>query len=265
MLRDLSIVLSILCASRIALWLICRVDQRHGAAEFSRKLLHVAMGLILCPLPWLFADFWPVALLSGTYIALLIARRYLVALDNHVAGVIDGVGRKSVGEFLFPITVAILFLLARHDRTAYLAPMLVLTLADAAAAVVGRRYGMCPYPAPGGCKSLEGSLAFAISAFASTHLTLLLLGESGRLESVLLAVVISLSLTIVEAFVTGGWDNLLVPLGAWTMLKLLGSASAGTLAMVAAGAMLIVIALVLAYSIVPGFSATGGTEAGAIQ
>jgi phytol kinase len=258
--RDLSIVFSILCASRIALWLICRIDQRHRAAEFSRKLLHVAMGLILCPLPWLFDHFWPVALLSATYIALLIARRYLVALDNHVAGVIDGVGRKSVGEFLFPVTVALLFFLAGHDRAVYLAPMLVLSLADAAAAVIGRRYGMCPYPAPGGCKSLEGSLAFAITAFASTHLTLLLIGTTGRVESVLLAVIISLSLTVVEAFVTGGWDNLLVPLGAWGILKVLADVSAGSLALVAAGAMLVVIALVLAYSTVPGFSAGRETE-----
>lgn len=254
MLRDLAIIGCILCASRAALWLINRFDHRAGGAEFSRKMLHVAMGLLLCPLPWLFDHFWPVAVLCSTYIGLLIARRFLAALDNHVAGVIDGVGRKSVGEFLFPITVAILFALAGPNRAAYLAPMLILTLADAAAAVVGRRYGMCPYPTPGGCKSLEGSLAFAATAFASTHLTLLLIGSAGRLESVLLAIAISLTLTLVEAFVTGGWDNLLVPVGAWVMLKTLAGAGAGTLAVCAALAMTLVLVMIVVYSVMPSLS-----------
>jgi phytol kinase len=242
MLRDLLVIVCILCASRAALWLVCWFDRRGaGAAELSRKLLHVAMGLILCPLPWLFEHPAPVILLCGVYVALLVARRFLTALDNHVGGVIDGVGRRSVGEFLFPISVAIVFVLARGDRVAYLASMLVLTLADATAAVVGRRYGMCRYATPGGCKSLEGSLAFAAVAFASTHLTLLLAGNTGRVESVLLALVVALVLTVVEAFVTGGWDNLLVPVGAWGMLKLLAGL----------GAAVAVLALVVMYTFAP--------------
>jgi phytol kinase len=254
MLRDLAIVGCILCASRVVLWVINRFDRRAGGAEFSRKMLHVAMGLLLCPLPWLFDRFWPVGLLCLTYVALLIARRYLAALDNHVAGVIDGVGRKSVGEFLFPITVALLFALAGSDRVAYLAPMLILTFSDAAAAVIGRRYGMCPYPAPGGCKSIEGSLAFAITAFALAHLSLLFMGSTGRLESVLLAIVIALTLTVVEAFVTGGWDNLLVPVGGWALLKTFTHSSSATLALLAAGAMMGVLALIVLYSLVPSLS-----------
>jgi phytol kinase len=252
MLRDLVVIGCILCASRAALWLVCWFDQRGaGAAELSRKLLHVAMGLILCPLPWLFDRPAPVVLLCGVYVGLLVARRFLAALDNHVGGVIDGVGRKSVGEFLFPISVALVFVFARGDRAAYLAAVLVLTLADAAAAVVGRRYGMCRYATPGGCKSLEGSLAFAAVAFASTHLTLLLAGNTGRVESVLLALVVALVLTVVEAFVTGGWDNLLVPVGAWGMLKLLAGLGVGSLSLLVAGAIVAVLALVAMYTFAP--------------
>ncbi|MDB5323402.1 MAG: phosphatidate cytidylyltransferase [Phycisphaerales bacterium] len=248
--RDCLIIIGILCASRVALWLVCWFDRRGaGAAELSRKLLHVAMGLILCPLPWLFDRTAPVLALCGVYVALLIARRFLAALDNHVGGVIDGVGRRSVGEFLFPISVAIVFALARGDSVAYLAPILVLTLADAAAAVVGRRYGMCRYATPGGCKSLEGSLAFTAVAFASTHLTLLLAGNTGRVESVLLALVVALVLTVIEAFVTGGWDNLLVPLGAWGMLKLLAGLGVGSLSLLAGGAIAAVLALTAMYAL----------------
>jgi len=255
MFRDLTVIVIILAASRVALWCVNQFDRRTATPELSRKLLHIAMGLILCPLPWLFDRVGPVYVLSATYIGLLIARRYLAALDNHVAGVIDGVGRKSVGEFLFPITVALLFTFAYREPVTYLAPMLILTLADAAAAVIGRRYGMCPYPTPGGCKSLEGSLAFAITAFASTHLTLLLLGSGGRLESVLIAMVIALTLTIVEAFVTGGWDNLVVPIFAFALLKGLSNTSSSSLTFLAAGAMIAVLTLVVVYAAVPSLSA----------
>lgn len=252
MLRDLLVIGCILCTSRAALWLVCWFDRRGaGAAELSRKLLHVAMGLILCPLPWLFDRPAPVILLCAVYLGLLVARRFLVALDNHVGGVIDGVGRRSVGEFLFPISVAVVFALARGDHVAYLAPILVLTLADAAAAVVGRRYGMCRYATPGGCKSLEGSLAFAVVAFASMHLTLLLAGNTGRMESVLLALVVALVLTVVEALVTGGWDNLLVPVGAWGMLRLLAGLGAGSLSLLVTGAAVAVLALVVMYAFAP--------------
>src|SRR5258706_11781469 len=115
--RDCLLILVILFASRAALWLVCWFDRRGtGAAELSRKLLHVAMGLILCPLPWLFDRPAPVLALCGVYVALLGARRFLAALDNHVGAVIDGVGRRSVGEFLFPVAVAAVFTLAGGDR-----------------------------------------------------------------------------------------------------------------------------------------------------
>src|SRR5947208_5710105 len=125
MLHDASLILAILALSRGALWLCCWFDRRGSCAapELSRKLLHITMGLLLCPLPWMFDRFWPVGALCGIYIVLLVARRFLVALDNHVAAVLDGVGRKSLGEFLFPVAVGVVFAIAGGDRIAYLAPI----------------------------------------------------------------------------------------------------------------------------------------------
>jgi phytol kinase len=210
------------------------------------------MGLILCPLPWLFASPEPVIALCAIYVGLLCARRYLSAIGNHVSPVIDGVGRDSVGEFLFPVAVAVLFVLARGDRAAYLAPLLVLTLADAAAAVIGRRYGLCRFPTPGGRKSLEGSLAFAAVAFASTHLTLLLVAGAGRIESVLIALVVAIALTAVEALATGGWDNFFVPLAAWGLLRFCPTLTTAQTALLAAAASAAALAAVLLYAIVAG-------------
>jgi len=245
MLRDLLIIGVMLGCSRAMLWCVCRLDRGFaGTGEYSRKMLHVGMGLLLCPLPWLFDRPWPVVLLCGVYVGLLVARRFLVALDNHVGSVIDGVGRRSVGEFLFPIAVAIVFVLARGDRSAFVASMLVLTLADAAAAVVGRRYGLCHYASPGGCKSVEGSLAFATVAFASTHLTLLLLGGAGRVECVLIALIVALVTMMAEALVTGGWDNLVLPIGTFGILKLTSGLGVGGLAGASAGTLTTSLAMV---------------------
>ena len=151
--------------------------------------------------------------LCGVYIGLLIVRRYLVALDNHVSGDPRRGGAEVAGGVFVPGDVAGAVRAVRGDRVAYLVPLLMLTFADAAAAVVGRRYGTLRYPTPGGCKSLEGSLAFAMVTFAATHLSLLLMSDAARWESVLVAVVIALVLTLMEAFATGGWDNFLVPVG----------------------------------------------------
>jgi phytol kinase len=244
--RDVLMVVVFLVASRGVLWVVCRLE---GCAtpEVSRKFLHVAMGAILCPLPWVFHSPWPVVGLCGIYVGLLAARRYLVALDNHVSGILDGVGRRSLGEFLFPVSVGVVFAAARGDRVAYLVPMLVLTFADAAAAVVGRRYGTLRYPTPGGCKSLEGSLAFAVVTFAATHLCLLLMSDAARWESVLVAAVIALALTLVEAFATGGWDNFLVPVGALVMLKALAGSGVPPLAVLAGIGGVAVLGLGVAY------------------
>src|SRR4051812_41347520 len=147
--RDVLMILAFLVASRGALWIVCRFEAC-AAPELSRKLLHVAMGVILCPLPWVFSSTWPVVALCAIYIGLLAARRYLVALDNHVSGILDGVGRRSLGEFLFPVTVAALFVAARGGRGAYLIPVLVLAFAGAAAGGGGGGGGGPGEPAPGG-------------------------------------------------------------------------------------------------------------------
>jgi hypothetical protein len=58
-------------------------------------------------------------------------------------------------------------------------------------------------------------------------------------------------LTVVEAFVTGGWDNLLVPVGAWGMIKLLAGLGAGSLSLLVVGAAVAVLALVMMYAFAP--------------
>ena len=193
--------------------------SRSADPELVRKLLHLGMGLLTISFPWLFASAWPVLLLAALFALGLTALRISPPLRRLLGGVIDGVNRKSLGEITFPFAVGLLYLFSAGDPLTFCIPMLILSLADAAAALVGGRYGTLRVPGPRGEKSLEGSLAFLAVAFVSTHVPLLLFTDCGRAESLLIAVTLALQATLLEASAWGGLDNLLVPLGAFALLK----------------------------------------------
>jgi phytol kinase len=165
-----------------------RLAQPHP--EVLRKILHVGMGLVTLSFPWLFDRFWPVLVLAVLSVALLGSLRLFSALKRSLGSVVSGVARASLGDIYFPVAVTVLFLLflngpgtpsdshtlADFDRRAilYCVPLLLLTLADAAAALVGVSYGRLRYETVDGVKSAEGSLAFFTSAFFCIHVPLLL-------------------------------------------------------------------------------------------
>jgi phytol kinase len=188
--------------------------------ETTRKLLHVGMGLVTLPLPWLFAATWPVLLLAALFTLFLTALRVSRSLRRIFGGVIDGVTRDSVGEICFPVAVGVVFLLSAGDGLLFCIPMLILAQADAAAALVGARYGRLRYATADGHKSVEGSVAFLVVAFLSIHTPLLLFSDTDGPESLLIALTLGLLVTLLEAIAWRGLDNLFVPLGAFFFLKL---------------------------------------------
>lgn len=102
-------------------------------------------------------------------------------------------------------------------------------MGDAAASLVGRRYGRTRWPWSGG-KSLEGSFAFALAVvfgLALARMWLLLggwAGDSG--DSWLLtlgkATVAATGSSLTEAVLTGGNDNVVVPIILWLLVRGLG-------------------------------------------
>ena len=138
--------------------------RRAVAPETVRKALHGLMGGVALTLPWVFDAFWPVAVLAGLSVALMLAVRRVPLLRRHVGGVLHGVGRRSYGEVCFPVAVCALFALSGGGGLSYTIPLLLLTLADSAAALVGVRLGRTRYATLDGFKSGEGSLAFFLVA-----------------------------------------------------------------------------------------------------
>jgi phytol kinase len=191
--------------------------------EVIRKLLHVGMGLVTLPLPWIFSSPGPVFALTALSMAGLFAVARIPALRAQLGGVLGGVGRSSLGEFAFPLGVCVVFWLARGDKTLFVAPVLVLTLADAAAAVTGIFFGRRKVHLPDGTKSLEGSAAFFLVAVVCVLGPLVVMGRAPGVESLLVGLAAAMVLMLLELVAANGFDNLLIPLAAWAQLRALGT------------------------------------------
>lgn len=214
----MGLVLAILGGLMASLRLYQRWYSPHP--ELVRKLLHVGMGLVTLSFPWVFSSPWPVVLLAGMSIALLLGVKLYKPLKQELGSVTDGVGRDSFGEIYFPLSVALLFILSAGDAILFGIPMLVLTLADAVAALIGVRYGLLRYTTSEGQKSAEGSIAFFTVAFLSTHIPLLLLTDTGRAHTLMISLTLGLLVMLLEAIAWQGLDNLFIPLGGFIMLTL---------------------------------------------
>ena len=193
--------------------------RRAARPEVVRKTLHGLMGGVALTFPYVFAACWPVAVLAGVSLALMLAVRWAPPLRRRVGPVLYGVGRRSYGEVCFPVAVCALFALSGGGGPSYTIPLLLLTLADPAAALVGSRRGRLRYATLDGFKSGEGSLAFFLVAVPCV-LVPLLLADVSLAAAALAALVIGGALTFVEAASWRGLDNLLVPLGGFALLRL---------------------------------------------
>lgn len=189
------------------------------APETTRKLFHLSGGLTTLALPWMFADVWPVLLLTAITVPALLTLKHVRRLRDSLGDVLYGVSRPSLGEVYFPLSACLLFVLAHDQPLLYIVPLLVLTLADPAAAIVGSRFGSLQYVTRDGHKSLEGSLAFFVVALLCTAGALLLAGPTPDVVVPGVALTLALLLTLVEAISWRGLDNLLIPLTGFVFLQ----------------------------------------------
>jgi phytol kinase len=213
----LGILIVVACFAVLFGLLVATKRGLAGHPEVRRKLLHVGMGLATLSFPVLFAKTWPVWLLCGLFGAILGAIRFVPALQRRLGHVLGGVERRSWGEFYFALGVAVVFAIAHEHLAWYAASVLVLTLADAVAALVGVYFGITKYDVECGWKSMEGSLAFFSVAAVCTLVTSLLNGQPW-LKAGITAVCVGVLAALVEAVSWRGLDNLFLPVATLVML-----------------------------------------------
>jgi len=132
---------------------------------------------------------------------------------------VHGVERKSYGGIYYPIAIYLIFLMASNRPVIYFTSILVMTVSDTLAALVGGKYGAIKFDAEGNLKSLEGSVVFFFVTFLCIHLPLLLMMNIARVDSVLIAFIIAVLVTGFEAISLSGSDNLIVPFGTYFLLS----------------------------------------------
>jgi phytol kinase len=184
-----------------------------------RKLFHLGGGVLCLWIQWVFQDLAPVLALGAATIGLFAALRAVPALRDGPGQVLAGVKRPTVGEFCFVTSFCLLFWLSAGDRLLYGVPLLVLAVADSFAALVGTAYGRYHFRAWRGRKSVEGSVAFFLAAFLCVHVPVLLFTETGRTESLLIALNLALMVMMAEAAAWWGLDNLIIPLFSYVLLR----------------------------------------------
>lgn len=241
------LTIAVLLGIAAILLLVLGMCKRLGIGpEGLRKLAHIGTGILAMSFPWLFSSLQPVLILCILALVLLAAISAVPAVRTRMGGSLYSVGRESHGEFYFPIAVAVLFALAHGNKLLYLIPLLVLTLADAVAAILGSIYGKNSYVGIGGNKSIEGSVAFFTVAFFAVHVPLLLFSDLSRPQTLLVAFDIAIVVTLLEAVSWRGLDNLIIPLGVLLLLHIY-TAMPAQLLIYRLVAALVLLALVLLY------------------
>lgn len=189
---------------------------RGYGSDFTRKIVHIGVGMMNWWIVYLFDTPWP-------FIALCVVFVLINFLDWRYGlfAAMTSSDRSNLGTVYFPLASAVVAYFLWSFPPLFVAAMMSLTWGDGLAAVIGRRYGRRFYRSGAVTKSLEGSAAFFVAGFLATWLALWILpGEPdisplAALAPAGLAVALA---TILEAVTRWGLDNLTVTAAAAAVL-----------------------------------------------
>lgn len=176
--------------------------------EVTRKFVHLFSGLVALSLPFLFSSGISIFALGLGFMGILLVTKKIGWLQS-----VHRVNRKSSGAFVYPLSILLVLVLSGGKPVSYQLPLLVLAFSDAFAALIGKTYGRVHFRIHNQTRSLEGSLAFVVISFVITLIPLLLFTEVGRAEALLIAFILSVLITCLEAISVHGLDNIFIPVG----------------------------------------------------
>lgn len=263
--KEWLLVAGVMLALLAGMPLLRLIAARCGAsAEVARKSVHVLMGSICVIFPWIFdrpLPVWILALLATIPLSIV---RLIPALRSGMGSALHGISRPSYGEVLFAPAVATVFHYSGGDPFLYGIPIGILTLADAASALCGTRWGKRRYGCGGGFKSVEGSLIFLLTAFVCVFLPLWLGGRTDLHHAFWIALSLSTLAMMVEGISDRGFDNLVIPVFSVFVLERLLELENGALVgrFSVLGALLAVVLIGSRWSTLNGGALLGGALLG---
>lgn len=199
--------------------MLSRISSGHTITkELKRKALHIGVGMTALAFPFFLDSTWEVIVALGTALAWLLAVRFVPTLRHHFGSVLHGVRRRSLGEVYFAIAIAALLLLTQGSPVFFVIPVLILTLADASAAIAGKLYPVGRLSGFARGKTVIGCSVFFTVAILVSFASLTFLTDLNLRDVFLLATVLAGATCVVEAVSRRGLDNLAIPAVAYLVL-----------------------------------------------
>ena len=201
------VILAALCytALFILIELITRTLKLNK--ELSRKLAHIIAGTSAAFLP-LVMNFHQIMVLGLLFLPVM-----ALSKNKNLFSSIHEVNRKTYGELYFPVAISITAWWF-PTKNLFMYGVLVMGISDGLASIFGQKLGKRTYRLWQGKKSYVGSFVF----FVATMLIGLFVTHSSIGIVPLLA--IGLILTLIEASLSGGIDNLVLPPAASGLLMI---------------------------------------------
>ena len=212
-------ILFVIVVLFVMLLIIKAIEKKANLnGEIKRKLFHVTMGLVMLTFPYIFTSSFSVGLLGIIGLIIMYFLKHS-KLKQTLGTVLYSVDRDSIGEIFFIISVFLVFYLSKGDKILYTIPILILTFADSAAALIGKNYAKKNLAQLNeDAKSIEGSFMFFMVAFMATLVPLLLFSNVGREEVLIISTIIGFNVSLIEMISHSGNDNLLIPLTTYALI-----------------------------------------------
>lgn len=182
----------------------------------SRKLIHIGVGMLSWGLSFLFdTPYYFVA--ACLFFAVINLADWRFGLLSSMASQ----DRSNLGTVYFPLVAAGASLLFWERQPLLVAALMPMTWGDGLAPLAGKAFGRINYGVLGTRRTVEGSIAFFITALLSVWFALVLIPGSPDLvasQALLPALIIAAATTLIEASSPWGLDNLTITAGAMAIL-----------------------------------------------
>ncbi len=191
---------------------------RGYGSDFTRKFIHIGVGMLAWLVPFLFVSPWPFVFACLAFAILnLLDWRYGFFLAMASSN------RSNLGTVYFPMSAAAVALIFWQQPPLMVAALMPLTWGDGLASVIGRHYGTNTYLVFGHSRSLQGSATFFVMGGLFTWLALWIMDgppEITPIAAIAPALAVTFTTTVVEALSPWGFDNLTVTATATLILSL---------------------------------------------